>query len=158
MPKDRMLISQQLITVHFSPEIIKKIGTGDTKGWASAFRDWHHNGDPEKNFGRNVPNSRGSENTWAWHLHMAPDEAKDLALWDKAKKAYDRTSDRLIVYSLANDQPLTHGILLLAFLSPKGHQLLTQGASALERQARWEDIAYTHQIRGTVPPGTITEA
>ena len=145
-----------IISVHFSPEIIAKIGTADTHGWTSAIRDWHHNGDPIKNFGRNVPNSRGVENTWAWHVHMAPETDAEIDAWDGARKAYDRTSNRLLVYSMDQDLPTRYGILLLAFLAPKGHELLTKGSSASQRREDWENIAYSHQISGFMPPGTVT--
>lgn len=145
------------ISVHFSPSIIQKVGTTDTFGWASAIRSWHHNGDPDKNFGRNVPNSAGVENTWAWHVHMAPDVQEEQAQWDRIRDSYRRTSDRLLVYSMDSEMPTRYGILLLAFLTPNGHDLLTYGANAAQRRADWEDIAYTHQMTGNLPPGSITE-
>jgi hypothetical protein len=147
----------QQIKVHFSPDLIAKIGTADTQGWASATRDWHYHGDPDLNFGRNVSNSSGLENTWAWHMHMAPDAENELKRWDRKKNAYHRTSDRLIVYSMEQKNPIPYGILLLAFLTPNGHDLLTKGVNAAQRRADWEDIAYTHQLTGQMPPGTITE-
>lgn len=154
-------MSTPKIGVHFSPEIIAKIGTGDTAGWADALRDWHHNGDQNFNFGRNVSNGKSSEHTWAWHLHFAPDEntstKAELQRWQQTSNDYHRTSDRLIVYSMAKDQPIKYGILLLAFLDPKGHDLLTSGPGAAERRENWENIAYTHQVSGNMPDGTITE-
>lgn len=154
-------MSTPKIGVHFSPEIIAKIGTRDTAGWADALRDWHHNGDQNFNFGRNVSNGKSSEHTWAWHLHFAPDEntstKAELQRWQQTSNDYHRTSDRLIVYSMAKDQPIKYGILLLAFLDPKGHDLLTSGPGAAERRENWENIAYTHQVSGNMPDGTITE-
>lgn len=85
---------------------------------------------------------------------MAPQERSALATWDRAQKVYDRTSDRLLVYSMDQDLPTRYGILLLAFLTPNGHQLLTQGPSASQRREDWENIAYSHQINGFMPPGT----
>jgi hypothetical protein len=73
----------QQIKVHFSPEIIAKIGTEDTQGWAGAIRDWYHHNDPDLNFGRNVSNSIGAGNTWAWHMHMAPEAENELNRWDR---------------------------------------------------------------------------
>ncbi len=151
-----MTINTQ-ISVHFSPAIIQRIGAADTAGWSSAIRDWHHLGDPEKNFGRNVSNGIGVENTWAWHVHMAPESQEDLERWDRAQNPYRRTSDRLLIYSMDQERPMRYGILLLAFLVPNGHDLLTKGQSAAQRRQDWEDIAYTHQISGSMPPGTITE-
>jgi hypothetical protein len=146
-----------LIAVHFSPQIIKRIGSADTKGWADVIRDWHHYGDSDRNFGRNVSNSNGVKNTWAWHMHMAPETLNEQKKWDREKDAYRRTSDRLVVYSMAQDVPMTYGILLLSFLTPNGHDLLVKGPNAAKRREDWEDIAYTHQATGQMPPGTITE-
>lgn len=151
-----MTINTQ-ISVHFSPEIIARIGKTDTDGWASAIRDWHHLGDPDKNFGRNVSNSPGVANTWAWHLHMSPEAEMDLGRWDRQENIYYRTSDRLLVYSMDQDIPMRYGVLLLAFLTPNGHDLLTKGPNAAQRRDDWENIAYTHQQIGQMPEGTITE-
>lgn len=145
------------ITVHFSPTIIAKIGSSDTSGWTSAIRDWHHNDDPNKNFGRDVYNSPGVAKTWARHVHMAPDTTAEQIRWDRIQHAYRRTSDRLLVYSMDSEVPTRYGILLLAFLTPNGHDLLTYGASAAQRRDDWEDIAYTHQMTGNLPPGSISE-
>lgn len=147
----------QQIKVHFSPGIISKIGTGQTRGWADALRDWHHNNDPDRNFGRNVANSRCAEHTWAWHLHMSPKSEADLWKWDIANSAYNRTSDRLLVYSMDKEKPMRFGLLLLAFLAPDGHYRLINGPSAAQRREDWENIAYTHQMSGNMPDGTITE-
>lgn len=151
----------QQIKVHFSPDIIVRIGNVETNGWASALRDWHHNKDPDRNFGRNVSNGKGIEKTWAWHMHMAPEEItasdNELQRWEQTSNAHYRTSDRLIVYSMAQDRPIQFGILLLAFLDPKGHDLLQKGARASERRELWENIAYTHQVSGKMPDGTFTE-
>lgn len=153
--------TQPQIQVHFSPAIIARIGKSDTKGWAEALRDWHHKDDPDYNFGRNVSNSRGVENTWAWHLHMAPDPSttseEDLLKWEKTSNSYYRTSDRLLVYSMSQEKPLQYGMLLLALLDPKGHDMLTKGVAASERRSLWEDLAYTHQMSGNMPDGTLTE-
>jgi len=146
------------ITVHFSPEIIAKVGLADTSGWANAIRDWHHHDDPTRNFGRNVSNSSGTGNTWAWHMHMAPESEEDQQRWDRARTPYHRTSDRLLVYSMDQERPVQYGILLLAFLTPNGHDLLTKGVNAAQRRSDWEDIAYTHQTNGAMPPGTVSES
>lgn len=150
-----MTINTQ-ISVHFSPAIIKGIGAASTAEWSSAIRDWHHLGDPDKSFGRNVPNSPGVEDTWAWHVHMAPEADADIDIWDGAKKTYDRTSNRLLVYSMDKELPTRYGILLLAFLAPKGHELLTKGVNASQRREDWENIAYSHQMNGYMPPGTVS--
>ena len=145
------------IPVHFSPEILNKIGLADTKGWACAIRDWKHRDNPDLNFGRYVSNSSGVENTWAWHMHMAPESENDLRRWDRELRPYHRTSDRLLVYSMADERPMQYGILLLAFLTPNGHNLLTKGPNAAQRRDDWENIAYTHQATGQMPAGTFTE-
>lgn len=75
--------------------------------------------------------------------------------WDNQRNPYNRTSDRLLVYSMDQENPIEYGILLLSFLVPNGHELLIKGASALQRRSDWEDIAYTHQTNGNVPPGTV---
>lgn len=149
----------QVITVRFSPEIIRRIGRADTQGWTDVIRSWHHGGDRNLNFGRNVPNSGGSENTWAWHVHMAPDsntaKEQEMQRWDEKERPYDRTSNRLLVYSMDQENPIKYGILLLSFLVPNGHELLTKGPNASQRREDWENIAYTHQMTGNVPPGTV---
>lgn len=88
---------------------------------------------------------------------MAPDIEDALDAWESAKRTIDRTSNRLLIYSMDKDQPQRYGILLLAFLAPEGHKMLTQGVNALVRHQLWEDIAYTHQMSGKMPTGTITE-
>lgn len=94
-------------------------------------------------------------------MHFAPDEKTssedELNNWQTTSNAYYRTSDRLIVYSMAKDYPVKYGLLLLAFLDPKGHNLLTKGPNASERRENWENIAYTHQASGNMPDGTTTE-
>lgn len=62
----------------------------------------------------------------------------------------------MLVYSMDHAFPDKHGILLLAFLSPNGHDLLTKGPNAAQRRDDWEDIAYTHQMTGNMPPGTFS--
>lgn len=145
------------INVHFAPALITKIEPSSAPNWASAIRDWHHLDDPEKNFGRNVSNAaQGQPNTWAWHVHMAPVEPKEIEKWDNAKNAFNRTSDRLLVYSLDQEMPERYGILLLAFLTPNGHDLLIKGPNAAQRREDWENIAYTHQFAGNLPPGSFS--
>ena len=148
------------IGVHFSPDLIAKIGTEVTAEWAAAIREWHHKGDPDWYFGRNVSNSLGVENTWAWHLHYVPEATSTEAVkkWDRTSNSYYRTSNRLVVYSMDKKDPLKYGFLMLAFLQPDGHEQLQFGPSAAERRQDWEDIAYTHQMTGNVPDGTISES
>lgn len=151
-------MSAPQIEVHFSPDMLRNVGESNTSDWVKALRDWHHKGDPDCVFGRNVSNSRGVELTWAWHLHVVPDEdsPEELRKWDLARKSYDRTSDRLIIYSMEKNNPMKYGMLLLAFLDPKGHDRLTKGPNAAVQREAWEIIAYTHQISGNMPCGTKT--
>lgn len=88
---------------------------------------------------------------------MSPDTPAEQIRWDRIQDAYRRTSDRLLVYSMDSEMPTRYGILLLAFLMPNGHDLLTYGVNAAQRRADWEDIAYTHQMTGNLPPGSISE-
>ena len=142
--------------VHFAPSLIQKIETSSAPNWADALHDWHYLGDPEKNFGRDVSNARDSTNTWAWHVHMAPEDQNAIEKWDRINLAFRRTSDRLLVYSMDKQVPERYGILLLAFLTPNGHDQLIRGASAAQRRSDWEDIAYTHQYTGNMPQGTFS--
>lgn len=88
---------------------------------------------------------------------MAPQAENEIRQWDRERNAYHRTSDRLVVYSMDKGCPIKYGILLLAFLAPHGHNLLTKGPNAAQRREDWENIAYTHQETGEMPEGTITE-
>lgn len=131
---------------------------GDPAYWAEAVRNWHHRRDPQWNFGRDVPNSPGSAQTYARHMHYVPDDtdADALAKWDKEREPYRRTSDRLVIYSMDKTDPLKYGFLMLAFLQPDGHAQLQKGPSAAERREIWENIAYTHQVSGNMPDGTFS--
>ena len=135
------------------------MGAGDTAQWAAAVRDWHHNGDPDLYFGRNVSNSAGVGHTWAWHMHYAPEPSSIEAtkVWNWARDEYYRTSNRLVVYSMDKENPMKFGFLMLAFLQPDGHEQLQAGPSAAARRENWENIAYTHQMTGNIPDGTISE-
>ena len=110
-------MSSPKIEVHFSPTLVARIGSSETAVWADAVRNWHHSGDLERNFGRNVSNGiKASDHTWAWHVHFAPHEDPEMAEWDRISNPYHRTSDRLVVYSRDKVRPLKYGILLLAFV------------------------------------------
>jgi hypothetical protein len=128
-------VNRPKIGVHFSPDLIAKIGTEVTADWAAAIREWHHNGDPDWYFGRNVSNSIGVGDTWAWHMHYAPENTSTEAVekWNKERVPYRRTSDRLVIYSMDKKDPLKYGFLMLAFLQPDGHKQLQFGPSASQR-------------------------
>ena len=148
------------LPVHFSPVIAARIRP-DFWWWADAIRSWHYQGDPDRIFGRDVGNHPdGYTATWARHMHMVPSpDQPGHAKWENARSTIQRTSDRLLVYSMDPVHPLKYGVLLLALLGdPGGHDRLVKGATAQERRELWEDLAYAHQTDGDMPDGTITES
>lgn len=146
-------MSSSKIGVHFAPHLVISIGKDNLPVWAASLRDWHHNGDPYYDFGRNVSNAKGVGETYAWHLHLAPASEAELLKWEKKTESFHRTSDRIIVYSMSKEHPLKYGILLLEFLDPNGHAKLKSGPSA-----EWERLAELHQRTGTLPIGSHTES
>lgn len=88
-------------------------------------------------------------------MHVVPSPGiQGLNKWESAKRKYDRTSDRLLIYSMS----VEYGVLLLALLGdPNGHDKLTKGAAAQERRQTWENLAHAHQKDGDLPEGTISD-
>lgn len=156
-------MSEPEIKVHFAPAIAAKLANDEFVGWADAIRRWHYEGDPDfgdpdRVFGCIAYNSaNGYSPTWARHMHIAPSDAQALERWDRTPRAYLRQSDRLLVLSMNEENPVKYGVLLLALLGdPGGHDLLIKGAAAQERRETWEGLAEAHQVKGTVPEGTVT--
>ena len=152
-------MSGPVLPVHFAPSIADRVRP-DFCWWADAIRNWHYHGDPDRIFGRNAFNHpNGYTPTWAQHMHVVPSPGlPDHWKWENARSPYQRTSDRLMIYSIDTEHPLKYGVLLLALLGdPGGHDRLIKGAAAQERREIWEDLAYAHQKNGDLPEGTITE-
>lgn len=148
-----------VLPVHFAPDIAARLRP-DLFWWAETVRDWQLKGDPDRMFGRDVYNHpNGYSQTWARHVHVAPSpHIEGHEKWEKTHSAFNRTSDRLMIYSMDEDQPFKYGVLLLALLGdPGGHDKLIKGAAAQERRELWEDLAYAHQKDGDMPTGTVTE-
>jgi len=141
-------VSAPRIKIHFSQSIVKRIGTQDLQEWGDVLRAWHHDRDPDRIFGRDSPNSKDGTPTWANHLHMVPStNPAEEATWLATSRAFDRTSDRLIIYSLDKAAPLKYGMYLLDLLGdPGAHAKAFTGAQAQERREIWEDIAWNHQM------------
>lgn len=135
------------ITVHFSSAIINRIGTGQLADWGNAMRAWFHEGDPDRVFGRDAPNSPQGTFSFAYHLHMVPSDEALVQKWELIANPHYRTSDRFIIYSLDRSAPLKYGMYLLDMLGdPGAHQLAFTGPEAQERRELWEDLAWGHQM------------
>jgi hypothetical protein len=150
-------VTGQRIKIHFAQSIVARIGTQDLLEWGDVLRAWHHDGDPDRIFGRDSPNSRDGTPTWAHHLHMVPstNDAAE-AVWLGKSRAFDRTSDRFIIYSLDAAAPLKYGMYLLDLLGdPGAHAKAFTGAQAQERREIWEDIAWNHQMGVYTPAHTV---
>ncbi len=153
-------MNSPVLAVHFAPTIAARLSPY-LPWWAQAVRDWQLNGDPDRLFGRDVYNHpNGYSQTWAKHVHVVP--SPHLAgheKWENASSAFNRTSDRLMIYSVSEEHPFKYGVLLLALLGdPGGHDKLIKGAAAQENRQLWEDLAYAHQSSGDMPTGTVTES
>ena len=152
-------MTSPVLRVHFAPQIAVRLKP-ELPWWAATVRDWQLNGDPDRMFGRDVYNStNGYSQTWAKHVHVIPSSGQEgYEKWERNSIARNRTSDRLMIYSLSEAKPFEYGILLLALLGdPGGHDRLIRGAAAQERRQLWEDLAYAHQSSGDLPSGTETD-
>ncbi|WP_336695662.1 hypothetical protein [Delftia acidovorans] len=157
------MTEQSRIAIHFSPVILGRIGSSndDLRGWVGAFHEWFYDQDPDWNFGRDVSNNPSGGSAYAWHLHMAPSEKEPdkskLARWLRTEEAYYRTSDRLVIYSLDKKHPHQHGMLILDLVGdPDGHKICFEQPSSPILLQKWEDLAYTHQVAGYLPNGSVT--
>ena len=60
----------------------------------------------------------------------SPDQSGH-AKWENARATMQRTSDRLLVYSINPEHPLKYGVLMLAVLGdPGGHDRIQRGLAS----------------------------
>lgn len=151
------------IAVHFSPGVLARIppSSDQLRGWTGFFHDWLHNNDPDWVFGRDVSNHPSGRGGYARHLHMMPSETEENQLltdkWFRTEKPYNRTSDRFIIYSLNKQAPRENGMLILALVGdPGAHKICFRRPDSRQRLQDWEDLAFSHQVHGLLPTGTIT--
>ena len=142
-------MTAQVVQVHFSVSISQTLGPDVLPGWADYIRSWIKDENaPDMFFGRDAPNSLNGSPTYARHLHVVPEDAAREAAWLKKHRAYDRTSDDLVIYSFDRANPVRYGIYLLDFLAdPNGHKVaFNQRAAGQQQRELWENIAWNHQI------------
>lgn len=152
------------LSVHFDPDLAKKIGSlEDLQEIASLIREWKVIDDFGRIatqdhwfFGRDKPNHPVSGNafSFAFHVHLRPFDPADREVWDQRADderltPYERTSDRLAVYSLKHADP-SAGLLLLDIVGdPGGHAIFNREDPVYARLLRaWDRAADRHQDVG----------
>lgn len=162
------------LSVHFDPDLAKKIGSlEDLQEIASLIREWKVIDDRGQIatqdhwfFGRDKPNNpvRGNAISFAFHAHLRPFDPAASTLWDQQAAderltPYERTSDRLAVYSLKHAEP-SAGLLLLDIVGdPGGHAIFNREDPVYARLLRaWDRAADRHQDVGlsALPIDVIT--
>jgi hypothetical protein len=153
-----------VLRVHVDPELAKKIGSlEDLQELAALVREWKVVDDLGRIatqdhwfFGRDKPNRPVSGNavSFAFHVHLQPFEPVARAAWDQQadderSTPYERTSDRVAVYSLKHAEP-SAGLLLLDIVGdPGGHDIFDRGNRVYARLLRvWDRVADRHQDVG----------
>jgi hypothetical protein len=152
------------LSVHFNPDLAEKIGSlEDLQEIAALVREWKVIDDLGRIatqdhwfFGRDKPNHPVSGNavSFAFHVHLRPSNPVDREAWDQRADderltPYERTSDRLAVYSLKHADP-SAGVLLLDIVGdPGGHAIFNRVDPVYARLLRaWDRAADRHQDVG----------
>lgn len=153
-----------MLSVHVDPALAKKIGSlEDLQEIASLIREWKVIDNPGRIatqdhwfFGRDKPNNAVRDNavSFASHVHLRPFDPVACAAWDRQADdarltPYERTSDRLAVYSLKHAEP-SAGLLLLDIVGdPGGHAIFNRADPVYARLLRaWDRAADRHQDVG----------
>jgi hypothetical protein len=153
-----------VLRVHFDPQLARKIGSlEDLQELAALVREWKVIDDLGRIatqdhwfFGRDKPNRPVSGNTvsFAFHVHLQPVDPVARAAWDEQadderSTPYERTSDRVAVYSLKHADP-SAGLLLLDIVGdPGGHDIFDRENPVYARLLRvWDRVADRHQDVG----------
>lgn len=161
-----------LLRVHFNPDLVEKIGSlEDLEEIASLLREWKVidlNGQIATQdhwfFGRDKPNNpvRGQASSYAFHVHLQPlgtsaERAWEQSLDDPRLTPYDRTSDRIAVYSVKHSAPFA-GLLLFDIVDdPGGHAIFDRSNALYANLLKtWDRAADRHQDVGIVPKGFVT--
>jgi hypothetical protein len=107
---------------------------------------------------------RGNRVSFAFHVHLRPFDSVACAAWDQQADdarltPYERTSDRLAVYSLKHAEP-SAGLQLLDIVGdPGGHAIFNWEDPVYARLLRaWDRAADRHQDVGlsALPIDVIT--
>lgn len=160
--------------MHFNPELAKKIGSlEDLQEITSLIREWKVIDDLGQIathdhwfFGRDKPNRpvSGKVVSFAFHVHLQPSDPVEQFAWDQKANdehltPYERTSDRVAVYSLKHAEP-SAGLLLLDIVGdPGGHDIFDRENPVYTRLLRdWDRAADRHQDvgLGALPIDVVT--
>ena len=163
-----------VLRVHFDPDLADKIGSlEDLQELAALIREWKvidERGQIATQdhwfFGRDKPNNpvRGNTASSVFHVHLRPFDPAACEVWDmqaddERLTPYERTSDRLAVYSLKHAEP-SAGLLLLDIVGdPGGHAIFNRDDPVYARLLRaWDRAAYRHQDvgLGALPIDVVT--
>lgn len=137
-------------------ELIREWKVIDTDGQITTQNHWF--------FGRDKPNRpvKRQRVSYAFHAHLQPMNPTDQAAWDALADdnkvtPYQRTSDRIAVYSLKDSEP-SAGLLLFDIVDdPGGHGIFDPANVTYARLLRaWDRAAQRHQDAGALPAGVIT--
>lgn len=137
-------------------ELIQEWKVVDTDGQITTQDHWF--------FGRDKPNRpiRGHLVSYALHVHLQPMDPVAQTAWDAFADdpnvtPYQRTSDRIAVYSLKDSEP-SAGLLLFDIVNdPGGHGIFDPTNIANARLLRsWDRAAKRHQDAGALPPSVVT--
>ena len=102
--------------------------------------------------------------SFAFHVHLQPFDPVARVAWnqqadDERSTPYERTSDRVAVYSLKHAEP-SAGLLLLDIVGdPGGHDIFDRGNPVYARLLRdWDRVADRHQDvgLGALPIDVVT--
>ena len=153
-----------VLRAHFDPELAEKIGSlEELQELAALVREWKVIDDLGRIatqdhwfFGRDKPNRPVSGNmvSFAFHVHLRPFDLVARATWDQQadnehSTPYERTSDRVAIYSLKHAEPFA-GLLMLDIVGdPGGHDICYRENPVYARLLRnWDRVADRHQDVG----------
>lgn len=159
------------LSVHVAPSVLRRFQAADAVNWKLAVdqlvndvRVWKVLGTNGKittvttlAFGRDRSNNR-DDFAFTWHAHLEPSTKNDRKEWAAiaatGATAFDRTSDRLMVYSLAEDSPKYGCLILGIFGDPGGHRIFDPSYDKI--RPKWEIASEKHQKDGLLPVDTVS--